>query len=232
MRATELERIRLTEAIEGSGKTRAQISLETGIDKSDLSRIEQGHSVNLNRSRLVLLAKATRTTVGYLHGDDMVVSPEDEKEMLRHRDWIDGKLPRIDAEPNAILIASAVDAPIRSRQRADMIADRPQNSLEVPSTFQRREVRHVLRALGDSMIDAGIVDKDTLYAVAAPKKLPVGKIIACKWRGKTYVKRAVSQHELFFLRSENPRYSAIELDPKSPEFEMIGVVIGRVGVVE
>jgi transcriptional regulator with XRE-family HTH domain len=231
MAATELAIIRLTAAIEGSGKTRAEISDETGIDKSDLSRIENGVSVNLSRSRLALLAKATGTTVGYLHGDPMVLSPEDEKELLRHREWIDEKLPKVDAEPNAILIASGLTR-VTSRQRGDMVADTPQApKLDVPSTFRKREVQHVFRAQGDSMIEAGIVNDDTLYATAASEPT-VGKIIACRWHGDTFVKRVVSEHDRLFLRSENPRYLSIEFDPKSPDFEMIGVVIGRLGALE
>jgi len=231
MAATELARIRLTAAIEGSGKTRAEISDETGIDKADLSRIENGVSVNLSRSRLALLAKATGTTVGYLHGDPMVLSPEDEKELLRHREWIDGKLPKVDAEPNAILIASGLPR-VSTRQRGDMVADTPQAAkLDVPSTFRRSDVQHLLRARGDSMIEAGIVNDDTLYASAASEPT-VGKIIACRWHGDTFVKRVVSEHDRLFLRSENVRYLSIEFDPKSPDFEMIGVVIGRLGTVE
>src|SRR5436305_14801748 len=108
MRAEDLGRIRLTAAIAASGKTRAEIIAETGIDKSDLSKIESGEAVNLTRYRLALLAKATGTTVGYLHGDPMVLSSEDDEELLRHRNWIDEKRRTIDAraEPNAILIVS------------------------------------------------------------------------------------------------------------------------------
>lgn len=233
MRSEELGRIRLTAAIAASGKTRAEIIAETGIDKSDLSKIENGHTVNISRSRLALLAKATGTTVGYLHGDSMVVSPEDEEELLRQRIWIDKKLPKIDARdaPNAILIVSGLTR-VSSRQRGDMIADTPQApKLDIPSTFRRREVQHVLRALGDSMIDAGIVNDDTLYATAASEPT-VGKIIVCRLHGDTFVKRVVSEHDQFFLRSENPRYLPIEFDPKSPDFEMIGVVVGRLGAVE
>jgi phage repressor protein C with HTH and peptisase S24 domain len=233
MRAEDLGRIRLTAAIAASGKTRAAIIAETGIDKSDLSKIENGHTVNLSRSRLALLAKATGTTVGYLHGDSMVVSPEDDEELRRHGNWIDEKRRTIDAraEPNAILIASGLTR-VSSRQRGDMVADIPQApKLDVPSTFRRREVQHVLRARGDSMIEAGIVNGDTLYATVTSEPT-VGKIIACRWHGDTFVKRVISEHDRFFLRSENRRYLPIEFDPKSLDFEMIGVVIGRLGAVE
>jgi phage repressor protein C with HTH and peptisase S24 domain len=234
MRSDGLGKIRLTAAIAASGKTRAEISALAGIDKTDLSRIENGQAVNLTRDRLARLAKATGTTVGYLHGDPMVLAPEDDDELRRHGNWIDEKRRTIDAleEPNAILIASAVVKPVRSRHKEELVADRPRrSSLDVPSTFQRAGVQHVLCALGDSMIDAGIVNNDTLYATAAPETPPAGKIIACKLDGKIFVKRVISDDDRYLLRSENRRYLPIEFDPKSPEFEMIGVVIGRSGAV-
>ena len=224
---------RVTEAIQASGKPRSQIMAESGINKSELSRIENGHSVNIGRKRLALLAKVLGTTVGFLEGDPMVLSPGDREELLRHRAWIDEKLPKIDAreEPNAVLIASGVTR-VSSRHRGDMVADTPQvPKLDVPGPFRRSEVQHVLRALGDSMIEAGIANDDTLYATAASEPI-VGKIIACRWHGDTFVKRVVSEHDRFLLRSENPRYLPIELDPNSPDFDMIGIVIGRLGAVK
>lgn len=198
--------VRLTAAIKASGKSRAEIIAEAGTDKSTLSRIENGHAANVPLRLLARLADATGTTVGHLHGDQMVLSPDDREELLGFRNWIDGKLPKIDArgEPNAILIASAVGAPVRSRKRVDMIADRPVVSLGVPSAFKRSDVQHVLRARGESMIGAGIMNEDTLYAEAAPEEPPVGKVIACRLGGAIYVKRVVTEHGHLLLRSENP----------------------------
>jgi len=221
---------RVTAAIDGSGKPRAQIIAETGISKSELSRLENGHSVNPGREVLASLAEATGTTVGYLHGDPVVLPPEDREELERHRNWIDSKLPKIDAraEPNAVLVVSAVD----DHEPGQMIADRPQVTLDVPNVLKRRNVQHILRARGDSMSGVGIMNKDTLYAIAAPRMPPIEKIIACRLDGKIYVKRVGMEHSRYLLISENPRYQPIEFDPKSPDFEMIGVVIGRVGAVD
>ena len=145
MRAEDLG-ARVREAIEASGKPRSQIIAETGIPKSELSRIENGHAANVGRKRLALLAKVLGTTAGFLLGDPMVLSPGDRAELLRHRNWIDDKLPKIDArdEPNAILIVSGATR-VSSRQRGDMVADTPQASkIDVPSTFRRRDVQHLL----------------------------------------------------------------------------------------
>jgi transcriptional regulator with XRE-family HTH domain len=224
---------RFAAALKASGKTGAAVAKEAGTTAETISRIKRGHLIHVRRDLLTRIATAVGTTSAYLLGDILQLSPEDEEELLRHRAWIDKKLPKIDArdEPNAILIASALNTPTRSRHRGDMVADTPQvPKLDVPSAFRRREVQHVLRARGDSMIDAGIVNDDTLYATAVAEPT-VGKIIACRWHGDIFVKRVVSERDRFFLRSENPRYLSIEFDPQSPDFEMIGVVIGRLGAV-
>src|SRR5437016_6291761 len=224
---------RFAAALKASGKTGVAVAREAGTTAEKISRIKRGHLIHVRRDLLTRIAAAVGTTAAYLLGDVLQLSPEDEEELLRHRKWIDKKLPKIEArdEPNAILVASALNTPGRSRHRGDMVADTPQvPKLDVPSTFRRREVQHVLRARGDSMIEAGIANDDTLYATAASEPA-VGKIIACRWHGDTFVKRVVSDHDRLFLRSENPRYLPIEFDPQSPDFEMIGVVIGRLGAV-
>jgi len=229
MRAEDLG-IRVTAAIKASGKSRAEIIAETGINKSDLSKIENGHSVNLSRNRLALLAKATGTTVGYLHGDPMVLAPEDREELRRQQRWIYEKLRTIDAraEPNAVLIASTSEA---TDDHQDMIADGGEATLDVPNVFKRGKVEHVLRAVGQSMIGDGIADNDILYAAAAPKKLPLGKIIACRVADALYVKRLVTEHGRLLLTSANPEYLPIEIERQLDDFEVIGVVIGRAGAV-
>ncbi len=229
MRAEHLG-LRVTQAINASGKTRAQIIAESGIDKSSLSRIEKGHIVNLGRDRMTRLAKALGTTVGYLHGDPMVLSPEDRDELLRHQRWIYDKLRTIDArdEPNAVLIASTSEA---TDEAQDMIADGGVATLDVPNAFKRGNVEHVLRAIGQSMIGAAIADNDILYATGAPKKLPLGKIIVCRIGHALYVKRLVTEHGRVLLISANPEYLPIEIGGDLDDFEVIGVVIGRAGAV-
>lgn len=189
--------------------------------------------VNVGQRKLERLAKALGTTAAYLRSGTSPLSPSDHETLLHFRNWIDDKLPKINArdEPNAILIASEVTAPPRSHA-ADMIADRAVDPLDVPNAFARRNVQHVLRASGDSMIEAGIVNNDTLYATAAPNTPPLGRVIACSLGGSTYVKRLVSEHDRFFLLSANRQYLPIKVDQESDNFEIIGIVIGRTGAVE
>jgi SOS-response transcriptional repressor LexA len=232
-------RSRFAAVLKASGKTGAAVAREAGTTPETISRIKKGHMTHVRPQLLARIAKAIGTTSAHLLGDELRLSPEDEEELLRHRSWIDGKLPKIDArdEPNAILIASAVDTPVRSHHGADMIADRPQETLDVPNAFKRRDVLHVLRAIGDSMIGAGIVNHDTLYAIAAPKTRPIGKavigkVIACRLDGAIYVKRVVTEHDRILLLNENPGYRTIEVDQEADDFDIIGIVIGRTGAVD
>jgi len=80
------------------------------------------------------------------------------------------------------------------------------------------------------MINAGIIDGDTLYASAPPRSMPVGRVIAVGLNDAVYVKRLVTEHGQRFLISENPRYLPIEIE-SDDRFEMIDVVIGRTGSV-
>ncbi len=222
------DRLRL--AIKASGKSRAEIAEEAETTEETLSRIVNGRVVNVSRDLLERIASAAGTTAAYLLGGTSPLSPDDREVLLRFRDWIDDKLPKIDAraEPNAVLVASAVS----DLHTADMIADRNVVSLDVPAAFARRDVQHVLHASGDSMTGAGIMNGDTLYAITPPQEPPVGTVIACRLRGEIYVKRVATEHGRLLLLSANPQYVAIRVDQESDDFEMIGIVIGRAGAVE
>src|SRR3954454_15103232 len=97
---------RFAAALKTSGKTGAAVAREAGTTAETISRIKKGHTIHVRRPLLARIAKAVGTTSAYLLGEELRLSPQDEEELIRHRNWIDGKLPKIDAreEPNAILI--------------------------------------------------------------------------------------------------------------------------------
>jgi hypothetical protein len=176
----------------------------------------------------IRVAQAVGTTVGALLGDSIAISAEDETELLRFRGWIDEKLATIDArrEPNAIIVQQ-LHAP--SAVRTTRVADRPRQRIDDPFDAN---AQLVLRAVGDSMIGAGILADDTLYATAlapADNAAAVGSIVACRIGDDLFVKRLVSEHQRLYLLSAHPRYKPIRLDPDS--FAILGAVIGRVGKI-
>lgn len=92
--------------------------------------------------------------------------------------------------------------------------------LEEPINLNRLLIKHpsstfFLRVSGDSMIGAGIFDKDLLIVdrSLAPSS---GKIIIAAIDGELTVKRLIIKNKQIFLSPENPSYDEIIIqDPSS-----------------
>jgi transcriptional regulator with XRE-family HTH domain len=219
---------RVDAAILGSGKTAGAIARSIGITPDTVSSIRTGSNTNPTLQVLAGIAHETNTTVGALLGESIKISPEDENELLRFRGWIDDKLATIDArqEPNAIILS----AQAMSGVRASRVADLPK--LQRGNHPFGESAQLVLRAVGNSMIDAGILHNDTLYAIPTDSNTPasaVGKFIACSLGDDVFVKRLVSEHRRLFLLSSNHRYRPIAIDAKAEAFKILGLVVGRIG---
>ena len=78
-----------------------------------------------------------------------------------------------------------------------------------------------LRVRGDSMIDAGILDSDTVFLVQREPR--PGDIVAALIDGESTLKRYLVQRGRPFLRAENPRYP--DLLPAT-ELVIQGVMVG------
>jgi transcriptional regulator with XRE-family HTH domain len=217
---------RLDAAIKASGKTADQIAQAAGVSRDTVSRIRTGAEDNPTLQVLMGIAREANTSVGALLGESIDISAEDEQELLRFRDWIDGKLTTIDArqEPNAVIVSQPSAVP------ASKVADRPRQPGFASNHPFGENVQLILRAVGDSMVGEGILPDDTLYAIAARDTASaVGRLVACRLDEAVFVKRLVTEHRRLFLRSAHPRYRAIRIDPKASSFQILGVVVGRTG---
>jgi transcriptional regulator with XRE-family HTH domain len=217
---------RLEAAIKASGKSQKRVAKESGITPEALNRILRGTNPNPRIQTLVRIAAAAKVTVGALLREWEAFGPEDEHQLLQMRQWIDDKLG-IDArgEPNAVIVESR--APTLTRQTR--VADRAR-AARIESPFGSG-VHLTLRAVGDTMIGAGILAEDMLYAVPQTgSEQPIGSIVACRLGGSIFVKRLVSEHRRLYLVSAHPRYRSIPIQNSDP-FEILGVVIGRTGRV-
>lgn len=220
---------RLDAAITVADKTNREVAEEAGTSPELISRLTKGHHDNPELQSLIRIATAAKTTVGALLGESFAISAEDEQELLRFRGWINSKLPKIDArlEPNAVILQMEGAA---AEEAQSQIADRPA-AQPIDNPFDPK-VNLVLRAAGESMTGEGILPGDTLYAIAAPDTaaaVVAGKLIACRLGDGIFVKRLVTEHRRFFLRSGNPHYGSIPIDANAKKFEILGVVVGRVG---
>jgi transcriptional regulator with XRE-family HTH domain len=223
---------RVDAAIRASGKTGEEIARALGVDPNTISRIRSGKEINPKLQLVIGIAREAGTRVAVLLGESIEISPEDEKELLHFRGWIDGKLMTIDArlEPNAEVRQSQAAPQIRTDRIADR-PSRPQSPVESPFG---EDVHLTLEARGVSMTEAGILPGDTLYvATARPRadasSSAIGKIVACRLGDDLFVKRLVLEHGRTVLLSAHPRYQPIRVDDAAERFEILGVVIGRTG---
>jgi transcriptional regulator with XRE-family HTH domain len=212
-------------AIRASGKTAAEIAATLNVNENTISRIRKGQVVNPGVQLLRGIARETGTTVGALLGEEQrEISPEDDRELERIRRWIERTRRTIDAlgEPNAEILATPPALLVRRR-----VAD---YSSQAGGSPFGPDPYLLLRALGDSMREDGILPDDTLYIAPAEttRKWPAGKIVAFRSGRGVYVKRLVSSEAGRMLVSAHPRYLPIAMDES---FELLGTVIGRVGRV-
>ncbi len=215
---------RVDAAIRASGKSGQEIADAIGVSPTTISRLRRGKEDNPKLQVLVGIARETGTSVGVLVGATLEMSPEDEDALQRFQVWIEQELRTVDAlaEPNTDFL-SAASAPVRERR----VADR-RNRFKTPFGM---DAKLVLRAIGNSMIDAGILPDDTLYVVdhEPADALPIGKLVACRIGHDVFVKRLISDNNRHYLISAHPRYRPIELEALA--FEILGVIIGRTGRV-
>ena len=209
-------------AILASGKSAAEIAAAQGIDANTISRIRTGEVVNPQVGTLIAIAHETGTTVGALLDEQPApLSLDDEQELRTFREWIERKLATIDARAHP----NAEEFPAPLQAAAKQVADRLRASGDIPFAA---DADFTMRALGDSMIGAGIVDGDRLYLVTYEETQapPIGRIVACRIGGALFVKRLSTAKGHLLLLSADPRYRPIVVDEP---YEILGIVIGRVG---
>jgi SOS regulatory protein LexA len=94
----------------------------------------------------------------------------------------------------------------------------------------RPRAHFLLRVQGDSMRDAGILDRD-LIAVHRTPSAEDGQIVVARIEDEITVKRLRRTPTRIRLMSANPDYAPIDVDPERDTFAIEGVYVGvlRVG---
>ena len=103
-----------------------------------------------------------------------------------------------------------------------------QRAAEVPRPFYLKGARLVFQAIGDSMIEAGIVDGDLLFVIPTRELREAAKhVVVCRVAGVTLAKHLELHAGRIRLLSRNERYTAI--DANEEDFQLLGIVAGRLG---
>lgn len=208
-------RERLRRAIERSGRKHSAIARDAGVAPTTLSRILNGRMAP-TFDAVVRITRAVNENVGWLLDERGFSLSADEQKQLR-------KVVRF--LDDTLLVAAAP-----RRERPEPNADSA-GGVEVPRAYTVRGARLAFEASGESMIGAGIADRDLLFVKPTRSmREATGRIVVCRVDGAAYAKVLDVRAGRIRLLSRNDRYPAIDVETAS-QFELIGIVVGRTGAI-
>ena len=191
------------------GLTVEELARKMGYkDKSSISKIENGKA-DIPQSKIAAFADALQTTPAYLMGWEE--QPQPKKPTIP---------PGFEPMPKMVkvpLIGSiACGEPITAEQNVEKLVDVPEN---IRCDFS-------LTCHGDSMVDAGIHDKDVVYIRIQPE-VENGEIAAVRIDGEATLKRVYYSPGALTLMPANPTYAPmIYTGPQLEQVHIEGKAVG------
>lgn len=177
-------------------------------DKSSISKIENGKA-DIPQSKIAAFADALQTTPAYLMGWEE--QPEPKKPTIPPGFEPIPKMKKI-----PLIGAIACGEPITAEQNIEKMVDVPEN---IRCDFS-------LTCHGDSMVDAGIHDKDVVYIRIQPE-VENGEIAAVRIDGEATLKRVYYNPGTLTLMPANPAYAPmIYTGPQLEEVHIEGKAVG------
>lgn len=177
-------------------------------DKSSISKIENGKA-DIPQSKIAAFADALQTTPAYLMGWEE--QPEPKKPTIPP-----GFKPMPKMKKIPLIGAIACGEPITAEQNIEKMVDVPEN---IRCDFS-------LTCHGDSMVDAGIHDKDVVYIRIQPE-VENGEIAAVRIDGEATLKRVYYNPGTLTLMPANPAYAPmIYTGPQLEEVHIEGKAVG------
>lgn len=177
-------------------------------DKSSISKIENGKA-DIPQSKIAAFADALQTTPAYLMGWEE--QPEPKKPTIPP-----GFEPMPKMKKIPLIGSIACGEPITAEQNIEKMVDAPEN---IRCDFS-------LTCHGDSMVDAGIHDKDVVYIRIQPE-VENGEIAAVRIDGEATLKRVYYNPGTLTLMPANPAYAPmIYTGPQLEEVHIEGKAVG------
>lgn len=183
---------RIKELRTSQGMTLEQVAEKVGVGKSTVRKWETGMIANMRRDKIAALAKALNTTPMYLMGWSDEVNPAPALDLSKFDNIYPVKLKKF-----PLLGEIACGKPIFANE------DRESYVLagsDIHADF-------CLRAKGDSMINARILDGDIVF-IRKQDMVDNGEIAAVAIGDDVTLKRVVyyPEQNLLILKAENSRY--------------------------
>ena len=177
-------------------------------DKSSISKIENGKA-DIPQSKIAAFADALETTPAYLMGWEE--QPEPKKPTIPP-----GFEPMPKMKKIPLIGSIACGEPITAERNIEKMVDVPEN---IRCDFS-------LTCHGDSMVDAGIHDKDVVYIRIQPE-VENGEIAAVRIDGEATLKRVYYNPGTLTLMPANPAYAPmIYAGPQLEEVHIEGKAVG------
>lgn len=177
-------------------------------DKSSISKIENGKA-DIPQSKIAAFADALETTPAYLMGWEE--QPQPKKPTIPP-----GFEPMPKMKKIPLIGAIACGEPITAEQNIEKMVDVPEN---IRCDFS-------LTCHGDSMVDAGIHDKDMVYIRIQPE-VENGEIAAVRIDGEATLKRVYYNPGTLTLMPANPAYAPmVYTGPQLEEVHIEGKAVG------
>ena len=177
-------------------------------DKSSISKIENGKA-DIPQSKIAAFADALQTTPAYLMGWEE--QPEPKKPTIPP-----GFEPMPKMKKIQLIGSIACGEPIPAEQNIEKMVDVPEN---IRCDFS-------LTCHGDSMVDAGIHDKDVVYIRIQPE-VENGEIAAVRIDGEATLKRVYYNPGTLTLMPANPAYAPmVYTGPQLEEVHIEGKAVG------
>lgn len=180
-------------------------------DKSSISKIENGKA-DIPQSKIAAFADALETTPAYLMGWEEQLAPAESRKPTIPPGF--EPMPKMKKVP---LIGSiACGTPITAEQNIEKMVDVPEN---IRCDFS-------LTCHGDSMIDAGIHDRDVVYIHIQPE-VENGQIAAVRIGEEATLKRVYYSGGTLTLMPANPAYAPmVYTGPQLEEVQIEGRAVG------
>ena len=177
-------------------------------DKSSISKIENGKA-DIPQSKIAAFADALQTTPAYLMGWEE--QPEPKKPTIPP-----GFEPMPKMKKIPLIGAIACGEPITAEQNIEKMVDVPEN---IRCDFS-------LTCHGDSMVDAGIHDKDVVYIRIQPE-VENGEIAAVRIGEEATLKRVYYDGTTLTLMPYNNAYAPmVYTGPQLEEVHIEGKAVG------
>lgn len=152
--------------------------------------------------------QAARAIVPTIAARDMLTDDEEDS-----RDPFTFSLPCLGAVPAGNPLEAVEDRVGTLRISKSMI----------PKPVPPQDLLFALRAKGESMIEAGILDGDWLV-VASQQTAPANSIVVARLEGEATVKRLMKDRSRgWYLKPENPKFKPVFAEDRP--FEVIGKVV-------